>query len=153
MPKVNLYSGDLNKVVSTQLSLFKTINKNIKWSYINNLPKDHTMMIDAQQIRQALTNIFQNSVDSINESSSNTTGLINIYTELKKDKVLLIIEDNGSGFPINRESLTNPYFTLREKGTGLGLSIVSRIIEEHNSKLILEDSKLGGAKMIIEFQI
>ena len=66
---------------------------------------------------------------------------------------MLIIEDNGPGFPINRESLTNPYFTLREKGTGLGLSIVSRIIEEHNSKLILEDSKLGGAKIIIEFPI
>ena len=66
---------------------------------------------------------------------------------------MLIIEDNGPGFPTNRESLTNPYFTLREKGTGLGLSIVSRIIEEHNSKLILEDSKLGGAKIIIEFPI
>ena len=59
MPKVNS-SGDLNKVVSTQLSLFKTVNKNIEWSYINNLPKDYKMMIDAQQLRQALTNIFQN---------------------------------------------------------------------------------------------
>ena len=68
-------------------------------------------------------------------------------------KVLLIIEDNGPGFPKNRESLTNPYVTLRDKGTGLGLSIVSRIIEEHNGKLILEDSKLGGAKIIIEFPI
>ena len=153
MPKVNLYSGDLNKVVSTQLSLFKTVNKNIEWSYINNLPKDYKMMIDAQQLRQALTNIFQNSVDSINESPSNNTGLIKVLTELKKAKVLLIIEDNGPGFPKNRESLTNPYVTLRDKGTGLGLSIVSRIIEEHNGKLILEDSKLGGAKIIIEFPI
>ena len=72
---------------------------------------------------------------------------------MKKAKVLLIIEDNGQGFPKNRESLTNPYVTLRDKGTGLGLSIVSRIIEEHNGKLILEDSKLGGAKIIIEFPI
>ena len=30
---------------------------------------------------------------------------------------------------------------------------VDRIIEEHNGKLILEDSKLGGAKIIIEFPI
>ena len=153
MPKVNLYLGDVNKVVSTQLSLFKTVNKNIEWSYINNLPKDYKMMIDAQQLRQALTNIFQNSVDSIYESPSNNKGLIKVLTELKKAKVLLIIEDNGPGFPKNRESLTNPYVTLRDKGTGLGLSIVSRIIEEHNGKLILEDSKLGGAKILIEFPV
>ena len=49
--------------------------------------------------------------------------------------------------------LTMPYVTLRKKGTGLGLSIVHRIIEEHNGKLILDDSDLGGAKIIIEFLI
>ena len=153
MPKVNLYPGDINKVIKTQLSLFKISNQNIKWTYINRLPKDFKIMIDAQQLRQGLTNIFQNSVDSIHESASNKEGIVNISTELKKDIFLLTIEDNGPGFPKNRESLTNPYVTLRENGTGLGLSIVSRIIEEHNGKLLLEDSELGGAKIIIEFSI
>ena len=153
MPKVNLYPGDINKVITTQLSLFKISNQNIKWTYINRLPKDFKIMIDAQQLRQGLTNIFQNSVDSIHESASNREGIVNISTELKKDIFLLTIEDNGPGFPKNRESLTNPYVTLRENGTGLGLSIVSRIIEEHNGKLLLEDSELGGAKIIIEFSI
>ena len=153
MPKVNLYPGDINKVITTQLSLFKISNQNIKWTYINRLPKDFKIMIDAQQLRQGLTNIFQNSVDSIHESASNKEGIVNISTELKKDIFLLTIEDNGPGFPKNRESLTNPYVTLRENGTGLGLSIVSRIIEEHNGKLLLEDSELGGAKIIIEFSI
>ena len=69
------------------------------------------------------------------------------------NNLIITIEDNGPGFPKNRESLTNPYVTLRENGTGLGLSIVSRIIEEHNGKLLLEDSELGGAKIIIEFSI
>ena len=153
MPKVNLYPGDINKVITTQLSLFKISNQNIKWTYINGLPKDFKIMIDAQQLRQGLTNIFQNSVDSIHESASNREGIVNISTELKKNIFLLTIEDNGPGFPQNRESLTNPYVTLRENGTGLGLSIVSRIIEEHNGKLLLEDSELGGAKLIIEFSI
>ena len=153
MPKVNLYPGDINKVITTQLSLFKISNQNIKWTYINRLPKDFKIMIDAQQLRQGLTNIFQNSVDSIHENASNREGIVNISTELKKDIFLLTIEDNGPGFPKNRESLTNPYVTLRENGTGLGLSIVSRIIEEHNGKLLLEDSELGGAKIIIEFSI
>ena len=153
MPSVNLYHGDLNKVISTQLSLFKISNSNIKWSYKNELPNDFKLLIDSQQIRQGLTNIFQNSVDSINENPKISQGIINIYTKLKNEKVLLVIEDNGSGFPEDRENLTNPYITFRKKGTGLGLSIVKRIIEEHNGKLILSDSKLGGAKIKIEFLI
>ncbi len=153
MPSVSLYLGDLDKVISTQLSLFKISNGNIKWSYRNELPNEFKMLIDSQQIRQGLTNIFQNSVDSINENPRISKGIINIYTKLKNEKVLLIIEDNGSGFPEDRENLTNPYITLRKKGTGLGLSIVKRIVEEHNGKLILRDSKLGGAEIMIEFLI
>jgi len=153
MPSVNLYYGDLDKVISSQLSLFEISNSNIKWSYKNELPNDFKLLIDSQQIRQGLTNIFQNSVDSINENPKISHGIINIYTKLKNEKVLLIIEDNGSGFPEDRENLTNPYITFRKKGTGLGLSIVKRIIEEHNGKLILSDSKFGGAKIKIEFLI
>ena len=153
MPSVNLYPGDLNNVIQTQLSLFKISNSNIKWNYINKLPSDFKLKIDSQKIRQALTNIFQNSIDSINENSSISKGKINILTEFHNKNILLIIEDNGVGFPTNRDNLTNPYVTLRKKGTGLGLSIVQRIVEEHNGKLILSDSKLGGAKIIIEFLI
>jgi two-component system nitrogen regulation sensor histidine kinase NtrY len=153
MPSVNLYYGDLDKVISTQLSLFQISNSNIIWSYKNELPNEFKLLIDSQQIRQGLTNIFQNSIDSINENSKISQGIINIYTKLKNEKVLLVIEDNGSGFPEDRENLTNPYITFREKGTGLGLSIVKRIVDEHNGKLLLSDSKLGGAKTMIEFLI
>ena len=153
MPSVNLYFGDLNNVILTQLSLFKISNSNIKWNYKNKLPSDFKIKIDSQKIRQALTNIFQNSVDSINENSSITKGKIDILIEIKNKNVLLVVEDNGNGFPKNRDNLTNPYVTLRKKGTGLGLSIVQRIVEEHNGKLILSDSKFGGAKIIIELLI
>ena len=151
MPSINLYPGNLDKVISTQLSLFKISNSNINWNYTNRVPKDFKIKLDSQKIRQALTNIFQNSVDSIYENSSISKGKIDILTEFHNKNILLIIEDNGNGFPTNRDSLTNPYVTFRKKGTGLGLSIVQRIVEEHNGKLTLSDSKLGGAKIIIEF--
>ena len=153
MPSINLYPGNLDQVISTQLSLFKISNNNINWNYINKIPKDLKIKLDSQKIRQALTNIFQNSVDSINENRSDSNGIINISADLKKAKIVLIIEDNGVGFPKNKDDLTLPYVTLRKKGTGLGLSIVHRIIEEHNGKLVLDDSDLGGAKIIIEFLI
>ena len=72
---------------------------------------------------------------------------------LIKCYLYLIVEDNGAGFPEEKETLTNPYVTLRSHGTGLGLSIVQRIMEEHNGKLILENTKNGGARVKLEFSL
>ena len=44
-------------------------------------------------------------------------------------------------------------FVSNDGRKGVRVVYVDRIIEEHNGKLILEDSKLGGAKIIIEFPI
>src|SRR3712207_9335128 len=44
------------------------------------------------------------------------------------------VEDNGPGFPSNRERLFEPYVTTRAKGTGLGLAIVKKIMEERSEE-------------------
>ena len=96
---------------------------------------------------------FQKNLKHIEFIRLNETQLMLILAYENGEVENRIIEDNGKGFPTNRDNLTNPYVTLRKKGTGLGLSIVQRIVEEHNGKLTLSDSKLGGAKIIIEFLI
>ncbi len=153
MPSANFVKMDLDTVIMTQYSLFKQNINDIKMSYLSSNSSKIPILIDPQQIRQALTNLFQNSIESINENLKITKGEINIFTKKIKNNLYLIVEDNGAGFPEEKETLTNPYVTLRSHGTGLGLSIVQRIMEEHNGKLILENTKNGGARVKLEFSL
>ena len=151
MPSANLSLMNLEKVINTQYSLFKMSNSKIKWKYISSNYSKDIILIDPHQIRQALTNLFQNAVDIINENLTIGKGEIIIHTEGNENSIFLVVEDNGPGFPKERDALINPYVTFRKKGTGLGLSIVQRIMEEHNGKLILDDNNSGGAKVLLEF--
>ncbi|MBM3468147.1 MAG: PAS domain-containing sensor histidine kinase [Alphaproteobacteria bacterium] len=125
---------------------------------------DYSVMVrcDAQQISQLLTNLLQNSFNALEAYYSlNTTGAealspakICLTLEVYDENVLLIVEDNGPGFPKEgRELLTEPYFTTHTKGTGLGLAIVAKIVEDHRGKLELGDSSMGGAKVTIVLPI
>lgn len=96
---------------------------------------------DEQQIRQALTNILQNAIDSIEERQKIESGRGELGLWLAKDdqqNTLIVLADNGLGFPKDRDSetLTEPYVTLKEKGTGLGLAIVKKIMEDHGGCII-----------------
>lgn len=114
---------------------------------------------DAQQISQLLTNLLQNAIDaleayySIETSVADQLSSAQISLTLKDgdEDILLIVEDNGPGFPKEgREHLTEPYFTTHTKGSGLGLAIVAKIVEDHRGTLELGDSSMGGAKITIE---
>ena len=84
------------------------------------------MPCDGRQISQALTNLLQNAVDSIEgrptpEGGTLPPGQIDLSLEVHDDRVAIVIADNGKGLPHEeRDRLTEPYVTTRAKGTGLG---------------------------------
>lgn len=67
--------------------------------------------------------------------------------------VLLKVEDNGPGIPEEmRERIFEPYFSTKgEHGNGLGLAIVERAVLEHNARIYVNRSALGGAEFRILF--
>ena len=104
---------------------------------------------DAGLLRQALTNIIQNALDSIGETSG-TKPEIRLVMTVNDGFVCLAISDNGPGFPdMDRAQLLEPYVTNREKGTGLGLAIVSKIVQDHAGELELLDADGGGACVVV----
>ena len=69
----------------------------------------------------------------------------------KKKLVVIIIEDNGIGFPENRDRLFEPYITNKANGTGLGLAICKKIIEDHGGEInLLNSEEYGGASVRIK---
>jgi len=100
-------------------------------------------------LRQALTNIIQNALDSLAEHGI-AKPCVNLKLAERNGFLMLSVTDNGPGFPdIDRASLLEPYVTKRDKGTGLGLAIVSKIIKDHGGELELLDAENGGARVVI----
>ncbi|MEL6316937.1 MAG: ATP-binding protein, partial [Pseudomonadota bacterium] len=106
---------------------------------------------DRGQIIQALTNLLQNAVDSIqarvarDEQDGETPRApeIRVTLRLKTPELAAIsVADNGVGLPIKeRKRLLEPYVTTRERGAGLGLAIVMKILEDHKGGFELADAE------------
>ncbi len=73
---------------------------------------------------------------------------------LKKDKICIILEDNGIG--MNREILKRigePFFTTKKNGTGLGIKMCKEIIELHNGEIKFSSKTDVGTIVTIELPI
>jgi two-component system nitrogen regulation sensor histidine kinase NtrY len=106
------------------------------------------IQMDAQQMRQALSNLYLNAVEAL---SGQSQGRIHVAlsqeAENDSQQALLTITDNGGGF--SADMLTRaiePYATSKPKGTGLGLAIVAKIIEDHFGTLTLSNVSPGDGE-------
>ena len=138
MPAAKLASNDLKKIIESQITLHTGANSNIDFHL--EMPNDPILVLcDDHQIRQMITNLVQNSIDSITARGNNEyldKGIVKIKSSIKSNFCHLKIIDNGIGLPPEISNrLTEPYVTTREKGTGLGLAIVAKIVEDHGGIL------------------
>ncbi len=112
-----------------------------------NINHTGTIFADPEQFHQVLWNLILNAAQALPEYG----GKIKIYTEDKKDKVLLVVEDNGKGIePEALKKIFNPFFTTNPDGHGLGMSVVHRIIETWKGTISIESTPDKGTKVIIE---
>ena len=73
-----------------------------------------------------------------------------------RDRVMLVVEDNGPGIPGDlKDKVFAPYFTTKHSkgGTGLGLAIVHRIVSDHGGRIAVADAPGGGARFAIELPL
>jgi two-component system, NtrC family, nitrogen regulation sensor histidine kinase NtrY len=109
---------------------------------------------DVHKVTQALTNLLQNAVDSLQETvpPPEAGGLVQARLYRDEGRIVIEVEDNGKGLPGDRlDRLTEPYVTTRAKGTGLGLAIVKKIMEEHEGELAFGQREGGGARVRLLF--
>ena len=97
---------------------------------------------DAQQVKQVMINLIQNSAESIGRNGTITLGVRSETAELDgrtRPAAMLVVADTGKGIPPEVEPrLFDPFFTTKEEGTGLGLAISARIVEKHGGLLRYE---------------
>ncbi|HEY9509175.1 MAG TPA: ATP-binding protein [Verrucomicrobiae bacterium] len=97
---------------------------------------------DAQQLKQVLINLIQNSAETIGRNGTVTLSVHRDNAELdgrNRAAVILSVSDTGKGISPEVEArLFDPFFTTKEGGTGLGLAISARIVEKHGGLLRYE---------------
>ncbi len=116
-------------------------------------PSLNSLMLDEEQMKQALLNIILNGLQAMDEG-----GELRITTEIEDKEggkyVNLIIADTGVGIdPENLDKLFDPFFTTKGRGTGLGLSIAHRIITEHQGLIEVESQRGKGSTFTIKIPL
>ncbi len=109
------------------------------------------LLMDAQQITQALINLIQNAIES-----TESGGTISVRTELGagKKNVRIYVTDTGAGIPAGLlEQVFEPFFTTKESGTGLGLAITHGIIVQHGGGIEVASLPNRGTSFTITLPI
>ena len=104
---------------------------------------------DSLSLEQAIINLLRNACQACPE------GPVKIHWSVD-DKIHLVIEDGGAGIDASiKEQLFEPFVTTKipGQGSGLGLAIVKRIVEEHQGRIEVQQSELGGARFELIFPL
>lgn len=151
MPKPEFQRLDVNELVRSALALYQGAAP-IEVRLAERLPR---IDADRNQLNQVVLNLVENARDAIGQRGD---GRITVSTRPGEagDRVLLIVEDNGPGIPVElKDKVFAPYFTTKhgKGGTGLGLAIVHRIVSDHGGRIAVADAPGGGARFAIELPL
>lgn len=109
-------------------------------------PTAGLVTLDRQRITQAMLQLAANAV-----RHTDTAAPIEIGARVVGEDLTLWVGDSGPGIPPeNREAVTQRFHRGQDsEGAGLGLALVAAIAQAHHGQLVIGDSPLGGAQVMI----
>ena len=137
---------NITKLIKKIINRYK--RKNINFEEKNNV----IISIRENSFKRCINNILSNSIKFANN--------IDIHFKEKENNLKIIIDDDGPGIPkIERNKVFQPFYQLDDSrnrnkgGVGLGMTIALDITLSHGGEITLEDSKLGGLRVIISLPV
>lgn len=111
-------------------------------TFAEDLPE---LMLDQEQIHEALVHILKNSIEAMPEGGNLEIGL-----GVENGNVAFRIRDSGAGISLAHASrVTEPFFTTKVYGSGLGLSLAGKAVQLHGGKLHINMLESGGTEAVI----
>lgn len=138
---------ELNYLLDDVYDSFKMLitNKKIKLEYKERNDEEIYLQGDYERLKQVIINILKNALEASEEN-----GKIEISSNLYKNYLEILIEDNGIG--MDKEVLDRVeemFYTTKQNGTGLGVALSSEIIKSHNGQLLYTSKLNKGTKVTI----
>jgi len=108
---------------------------------------------DADALRRMLRNVGENAV-------RHASSRVDVTLVERGEEVVLTIDDDGPGIPATERARVLQRFvrldearSRDEGGSGLGLSIVDEVVRAHGGSMSIEQSPLGGARIVITLPV
>lgn len=102
-------------------------------------------------VRTLLRNLLSNAVRYTPDG-----GRVELSVHGEGEDLTLTVDDSGCGIPASeRERMFERFERMQrdqQSGVGLGLSIVRSVVQAHGSTIRLDDSPLGGLRVVVGFQ-
>ena len=143
---------DVKKEIDISINLFRKTSKNKSITIKNEIPEREIVLADLNHFHIIFRNLISNAIKFTSEN-----GEIHIFSERKKENLVIAVRDNGLGIPKKvRENIFknnehhSSYGTNLEKGTGLGLRLAKEMVN-HNKGHIAVKSEVGvGTTFYVE---
>lgn len=138
---------DLNCLLDDVYDSFKILmtNKKIKLEYKNRDDQEIYFNGDYERLKQVIINILKNAYEACTEN-----GKIEISSNLYKNHLEILIEDNGIGMDEGTlKNIKEMFYTTKQNGTGLGVALSNEIIKSHNGELLFTSEQNKGTKVTI----
>jgi nitrogen fixation/metabolism regulation signal transduction histidine kinase len=150
MPVTNPVEVNILDQIRINLELFKNTDNvtfSVQWPHESKI----VVYADKEQLNGVFSNLIKNGIQSI---PTGREGLIMLNLDVKRDKVVVSISDNGSGIQADlRKNLFTPNFTTKSSGMGLGLSIAKKYIESANGRIWFESEVEKGSVFYFELPV
>lgn len=102
-------------------------------------------------VRTLLRNLLSNAVNY-----TPVGGRVELLVASSGEDLTVTVDDSGAGIPPSeRERMFERFERMQrdqQSGVGLGLSIVRSVVQAHGSTIQLEDSPLGGLRVVVGFR-
>jgi signal transduction histidine kinase len=150
MPGANPSEVNLIDQLKITLELFKdadNITFRVQW------PGESKVVVfaDKEHLNGIFSNLIKNGIQSIPPGRN---GIISVKVEVRKDRVMTSISDNGAGIPRElQKKLFTPNFTTKSSGMGLGLSIVRKYVETAGGSIWFESETNKGTTFFVELPL
>jgi PAS domain S-box-containing protein len=136
---------DLNKLIKDTVEAVAGDQKTV--NILMELESEVSIRADAVLLRQTLSNLFINALESMPQGGNIEIGLRVIH-----NKAVINIKDTGCGIPEDiKRKIFLPFYTTKPEGIGFGLALVQKIIISHGGIIEVESKEGTGSVFTITF--
>jgi two-component system sensor histidine kinase/response regulator len=131
-----------------EIAARKNINLKIE------VDKNAFILADKNMFDLVMRNLLNNAV-----KFTNVGGEIHVGTEIKEDRCIIFVKDNGIGIAPDRQreifslNIASSYGTMNEKGTGLGLVLCNDFIVQQGGRIWFNSSETDGTVFYVEMTL